>query len=59
MEIIRPWTVRGDTVSNTLKAAKVSTGLEIKVPMFIKQGDKVRVDTRNKTYVERFTEPKR
>ncbi|MDD5208260.1 MAG: elongation factor P [Elusimicrobiales bacterium] len=51
--------VRGDTVSNTLKAAKVSTGLEIKVPMFIKQGDKVRVDTRTKAYVERFTEPKR
>ncbi len=50
--------VRGDTVSNTLKAAKVSTGLEIKVPMFIKQGDKVRVDTRTMTYVERYTEPK-
>ena len=51
--------VRGDTVSNTLKAAKVSTGLEIKVPMFIKEGDKVRVDTRTKAYVERYTEPKR
>ena len=50
--------VRGDTVSNTLKAAKVSTGLEIKVPMFIKEGDKVRVDTRTMAYVERYTEPK-
>jgi len=50
--------VRGDTVSNTLKAAKVSTGLEIKVPMFIKQGDQVRVDTRTMAYVERYTEPK-
>ncbi len=60
MEIIETVdSVRGDTVSNTLKAAKVSTGLEIKVPMFIKQGDKVRVDTRTKAYVERFTEPKR
>lgn len=51
--------VRGDTVSNTLKNAKVSTGLEIKVPMFIKEGDKVRVDTRTMTYVERYTEPKK
>jgi elongation factor P len=51
--------VRGDTVSNTLKLAKVSTGLEIKVPMFIKEGDKVRVDTRTLMYVERYTEPKK
>ena len=51
--------VRGDTVSNTLKLAKVSTGLEIKVPMFIKEGDKVRVDTRTMSYVERYTEPKK
>ncbi|OGR69404.1 MAG: elongation factor P [Elusimicrobia bacterium GWC2_61_19] len=51
--------VRGNTVSNVMKLAKVSTGLEIQVPMFIKEGDKVRVDTRTKTYVERFTEPKR
>jgi len=51
--------VRGDTVSNTLKLAKVSTGLEIKVPMFIKEGDKVRVDTRTMAYVERYTEPKK
>jgi elongation factor P len=51
--------VRGDTVSNTLKLAKVSTGLEIKVPMFIKEGDRVRVDTRTLTYVERYTEPKK
>lgn len=51
--------VKGDTVSNVMKAAKVSTGLEIKVPMFIKEGDKVRVDTRNMAYLERYTEPKK
>ncbi|HAT71749.1 MAG TPA: elongation factor P [Elusimicrobia bacterium] len=51
--------VRGNTVSNVMKLAKVSTGLEIQVPMFIKEGDKVRVDTRTKTYVERYTEPKK
>lgn len=50
--------VRGDTVSNVMKAAKVSTGLEIKVPMFIKEGDVVRVDTRTGAYLERYTEPK-
>jgi elongation factor P len=51
--------VRGNTVSNVMKLAKVSTGLEIQVPMFIKEGDRVRVDTRTKAYVERFTEPKK
>ena len=60
MEIIETVdSVKGDTVSNVMKAAKVSTGLEIKVPMFIKEGDKVRVDTRNMAYLERYTEPKR
>lgn len=51
--------VKGDTVSNVMKDAKVSTGLAIKVPMFIKEGDKVRVDTRTFEYVERVTEPKK
>ena len=51
--------VKGDTVSNVMKAAKVNTGLEIKVPMFIKEGDKVRVDTRTFEYLERVTEPKK
>jgi len=51
--------IKGDTVSNVMKAAKVSTGLEIKVPMFIKEGDKVRVDTRTTESVERYTEPKK
>lgn len=45
--------LRGDTATNTLKAAKVSNGLNIMVPLFINQGDKIRIDTRDKSYVER------
>ncbi|MEW5796598.1 MAG: elongation factor P [Candidatus Zixiibacteriota bacterium] len=45
--------VRGDTVSNVTKPAKLQTGLEVKVPPFIKEGDKVKVDTRSGEYLER------
>jgi elongation factor P len=45
--------VKGDTSTNALKYATVETGVEIKVPMFINQGDKVRVDTRTGEYTER------
>jgi elongation factor P len=44
---------RGDTVSNITKPAKLQTGLEVKVPPFIKEGDKVKVDTRSGEYLER------
>ncbi len=45
--------VKGDTSTNALKYATVETGVEIRVPMFINQGDKVRVDTRTGDYIER------
>jgi elongation factor P len=45
--------VRGDTVSNITKGAKLETGLEVKVPNFIKEGDLVKVDTRTGKYLER------
>ncbi|RYE37866.1 MAG: elongation factor P, partial [Sphingobacteriales bacterium] len=45
--------VKGDTSTNALKYATVETGVEIKVPMFINQGDKVKVDTRTGEYIER------
>ncbi|MXV49734.1 elongation factor P [Pedobacter sp. HMF7647] len=45
--------VKGDTSTNALKNATVETGVEIKVPMFINQGDKVKVDTRTGDYIER------
>ncbi|WP_410221776.1 elongation factor P [Pedobacter sp.] len=45
--------VKGNTSTNALKYATVETGVEIKVPMFINQGDKVKVDTRTGDYIER------
>ncbi|MES2651154.1 MAG: elongation factor P [Bacteroidota bacterium] len=46
--------VKGNTSTNALKYATVETGVEIKVPMFINQGDKVKVDTRTGEYIERI-----
>ena len=45
--------VRGATSGNVLKPPKVETGAEIGVPLFINQGDVIRIDTRTKEYVER------
>jgi elongation factor P len=45
--------VKGDSVSNMNKKATLSTGLEISVPLFVNQGEFVRVDTRTKKYIER------
>jgi elongation factor P len=45
--------VKGNTVSNTMKPAKLETGIEIQVPLFINEGDTVKVDTRTQEYVER------
>ena len=45
--------VKGDTATNTLKPATVETGAEVRVPLFINQGDKIKVDTATGAYVER------
>lgn len=45
--------IKGDTATNTLKPATLETGAEIRVPLFCNIGDKVRVDTRDGSYVER------
>lgn len=45
--------VRGDTATNVTKPATVETGAEIKVPIFINTGDKIKIDTRTATYLER------
>ena len=46
--------VKGDTAStNALKAATVETGAEIMVPLFINQGERIKVDTRTREYSER------
>jgi elongation factor P len=44
---------KGDSVSNLQKNATLSTGIELKVPLFIKEGDEIRVDTRTGAYIER------
>lgn len=44
---------RGDTATGGGKPAKLSTGLVVNVPFFVKNGDKVKVDTRTNAYVER------
>lgn len=46
--------IKGDTATNTLKPATVETGAEVRVPLFINTGDKVRIDTRDGSYVERI-----
>jgi elongation factor P len=45
--------VKGDTKSNTTKPATLSTGAVIQVPMFIAEGEWLRIDTRTGAYVER------
>jgi len=44
---------RGDTSTNTTKGAKISTGASIQVPLFINEGDVVKIDTRTGEYLER------
>ncbi len=45
--------VRGDTATNTLKPATVETGAEVRVPLFINEGDLIKLDTQTSAYVER------
>ena len=44
---------KGDTATNTLKPATLETGAEIRVPLFIDEGEMIRVDTRTGEYLER------
>ncbi len=46
---------KGDTAQSGTKPAKLETGLEIKVPLFIAIGEKVKIDTRTGEYLERVT----
>ena len=45
--------VKGDTATNVTKPATLETGAEIKVPLFINPGDRIRIDTRTGEYLER------
>ena len=44
---------KGDTATNATKPAVLETGAEIKVPLFLEEGDRIRVDTRTGEYMER------
>jgi elongation factor P len=46
--------MKGDTASGATKPATLESGAVIQVPLFIKEGEKIRVDTRTNAYVERF-----
>ncbi len=45
--------IKGDTVSNATKPATLETGIEVQVPLFIKEGDILKIDTRSGEYVSR------
>jgi len=47
---------KGDTATNVTKPATVETGAIVQVPLFINEGDLLKVDTRSKAYVERVKE---
>ena len=48
--------IKGDTATNTLKPATLETGVEIRVPLFIDEGELVQVDTRDGSYIQRVKE---
>jgi len=48
-----PEAIRGDSVSNVQKPVKLETGLVVQAPLFIKVGEKIKVDTRTGKYIER------
>ncbi|MEN8160264.1 MAG: elongation factor P [Myxococcota bacterium] len=45
--------IKGDTASGATKPATIETGAVVQVPLFVKEGEKIRVDTRTGDYVER------
>ena len=45
--------VKGDTATNVTKPATLETGAEIKVPIFINEGDSIQIDTRTGEYMSR------
>ena len=47
--------IKGDTASNVTKPATIETGAIVQVPLFVKEGERIRVDTRTGEYVERVS----
>lgn len=48
--------VKGDTATNATKPATLETGVEVRVPLFINEGDLIQVDTRDGSYLQRMKE---
>ena len=48
--------VKGNTATNATKPATMETGASVNVPLFINEGDKIKVDTERGTYIERVRE---
>jgi elongation factor P len=48
--------LKGDTATNTLKAATVETGATVKVPLFVNSGDKIRLNSETREYMDRVKE---
>ena len=48
--------LKGDTATNATKPAKLETGAEVRVPLFINEGEMVEIDTRDGSYVNRVKE---
>ncbi|HHW92549.1 MAG TPA: elongation factor P [Firmicutes bacterium] len=46
--------VKGDTVSGATKRAVLETGAEVQVPLFVEEGDVIKIDTRSGEYIERI-----
>jgi len=47
--------IKGDTSKSGTKPAEIETGATIQVPLFVDEGDKIRIDTRTGTYIERVS----
>jgi len=45
--------VKGDTSGKVMKPAKIATGFEIAVPLFVENGDRIEIDTRTHEYRKR------
>ncbi len=48
-----PEGIRGDSANNVMKMAKLETGIQLQVPLFIKEGEMIKVDTRERKYMGR------
>jgi elongation factor P len=55
MEVVEAeMAIAGDTATGAMKKVRLETGLEVQVPLFVEQGDVIRVDTRTGAYVTRM-----